>query len=79
MHNKHKTKKQNINDSQKKYRLGTVSENILLEGLNQFHSANLTLNSDQVYPVVVFPNIVLYYYLFMKPVNPVVVFPNIDW
>ena len=23
-----------------------VSKNILLEGLNQFHSANLTLNSD---------------------------------
>ena len=26
--------------------LGTVSKNILLEGLNQFHSANLTLSSD---------------------------------
>ena len=30
----------------KKYRLGTVSKNILLEGLNRFHGANLTLNSD---------------------------------
>ena len=44
-HNKHKTGK-NINDPQKKYRLGTVSKNILLEGLNQFHGANLALNSD---------------------------------
>ena len=26
----------NTNDPQKKYRLGTVSKNILLEGLNQF-------------------------------------------
>ena len=25
------------NDPQKKYRLGTVSKNILLEGLNRFH------------------------------------------
>ena len=31
---------------QKKYRLGTVSKNILLEDLNMFHVANLTLNSD---------------------------------
>ena len=31
----------NTNDPQKKYHLGTVSKNILLEGLNQFHSANL--------------------------------------
>ena len=44
-HNKHKTEK-NIIDPQKKYRLGTVSKNILLEGLNRFHGANLTLNSD---------------------------------
>ena len=36
----------NTNDPQKKYRLGTVSKNILLEGLNQFHGANLTLCSD---------------------------------
>ena len=36
----------NINDPQKKYRLGTVSKNILLEGLNRFNGANLTLNSD---------------------------------
>ena len=28
-----------INDPQKKYRLGTVSKNILLEGLNRFHDA----------------------------------------
>ena len=26
--------------------IGTVSKNILLKGLNQFHSANLALNSD---------------------------------
>ena len=39
-HNKHK------NDPQKKYRLGTISKNILLEGLNPFHGANLTLSSD---------------------------------
>ena len=38
--NKHK------NDPQKKLRLGTVSKNILLEGLNRLHGANLTLNSD---------------------------------
>ena len=36
----------NTNDPQKKYRLGTVSKNILLEGLNQFHGANLALSSD---------------------------------
>ena len=36
----------NMNDLQKKYRLGTVSKNILLEGLNRFHGANLTLSSD---------------------------------
>ena len=35
-----------MNDPQKKYRLGTVNKNIFLEGLNQFHGANLTLNSD---------------------------------
>ena len=34
------------NDPQKKYRLGMVSKNILLEGLNRFHSSNLTLSSD---------------------------------
>ena len=28
----------NINDLQKKHRLGMVSKNILLEGLNRFHS-----------------------------------------
>ena len=35
-----------INDSQKKRRLGTVSQNILPEGLNQFQGANLALNSN---------------------------------
>ena len=29
------------NDPRKKYRLGTVSKNTLLEGLNLFHGANL--------------------------------------
>ena len=29
-----------MNDQKKKYRIGTVSKNILLEGLNQFHGAN---------------------------------------
>ena len=36
----------NINDPQKMYRIGTVRKNILLEGLNRFHGANITLNSD---------------------------------
>ena len=36
----------NTNDPQKKYRLGTVSKNILLEGLNWFHCVNHTLSSD---------------------------------
>ena len=41
-HSKHKREKEkNIKDPQKKYR-----QNILLEGLNQFNGANLTLNSD---------------------------------
>ena len=35
-----------MSDPQKKYRLGTVSKIILLEGLNRFHGANLTLSSD---------------------------------
>ena len=30
----------------KKYRLGTVSINILMEALNRFHGTNLTLSSD---------------------------------
>ena len=34
------------NNPQQKYRLGTVSKNILLEGLNWFHGANLTPSSD---------------------------------
>ena len=35
-----------MNDPEKKYRLGTVSYNILLEGLNRFLSANHTLSSN---------------------------------
>ena len=35
-----------MNDPQKKHRPGTVSKSILLEGLNRFHSAKLTLSSD---------------------------------
>ena len=31
----------NMNDPQKKYRIGSVSKNISLEGLNRFHSAKL--------------------------------------
>ena len=38
--------KHNKNDPQKKHRLGTVSKTPLLEGLNRFNGANLTLNSD---------------------------------
>ena len=37
--------KKNPNDPQNKYRLGKVSKNIL-EGLNRFHGANLTLSLD---------------------------------
>ena len=40
------TRHKNTNDPQKKYHLGTVSKNILLEGLNRFHGASLTLSSD---------------------------------
>ena len=36
----------NTNEPQKKYHLGTVGKNILLEGLNHFHGTNLTLDSD---------------------------------
>ena len=35
-----------MNDPQKKYRLGTISKKFLMEGLNQFHGANLTLSSE---------------------------------
>ena len=35
-----------MNDPQKKYRRGTVMENVLLEDLNRFHGANPTLSSD---------------------------------
>ena len=41
-----KARHRNTNDRQKKYRLGTVSKNILLDDLNPFHGANLALNSD---------------------------------
>ena len=34
-----KQDRNNINNPQKKHRLGTVSENILLEGLNRFNGA----------------------------------------
>ena len=34
-----KQDRNNINDPQKKHRLGTVSKNILQEGLNQFNGA----------------------------------------
>ena len=34
-----KQDRNNINDPQKKHRLGTISQNILLEGLNRFHGA----------------------------------------
>ena len=37
-----------MNVPQTKYRLGTVSKNILLEGLNWFHGTNTTLSSDVV-------------------------------
>ena len=36
----------NTTDPQKKYSLGIVSKNILLEGLYRFHGAFLTLSSD---------------------------------
>ena len=36
----------NMNDPQKKYRLGMVSKYILPEGLDRFNYTNLTLNSD---------------------------------
>ena len=40
------TRHKNTNDPQKKYRLGTVSKNILLEVLNRFHGTNLTFGSE---------------------------------
>ena len=36
----------NKNDPKNKQRLGIVSETILLEGLNEFHGTNLTLNVE---------------------------------
>ena len=41
------TRHKNTNDPQKKYRLPTVSKNILLEGVNRFHGANR--EPDQVW------------------------------
>ena len=35
-----------MKNPKKKYRRGTVSKNILLEGLNQFNGTNLNLTSD---------------------------------
>ena len=44
---KHVTQdRNNMNDPQKKYRLGTVTKNILLKCLNWIHGSNLTLGSD---------------------------------
>ena len=40
------TRRKNTNDPQKKYRLGTVSKNILHEDLNRSHGANPTLSTD---------------------------------
>ena len=40
------TRQKDTNDPQRKYRLRTVSKNILLERLNRFQGANLTLSSD---------------------------------
>ena len=40
------TRHKNTNDPQKKYRFGTVSKHISLEGLNQFYGTNLALDSD---------------------------------
>ena len=37
------TRHKNTNDPQKKYRLGTVSKNISLEGLNRFHGPTSSL------------------------------------
>ena len=48
MNRRESMKTQDINntkDPQKKYRLGRVSQNILLKGLNQFYGANLAFNS----------------------------------
>ena len=44
--NKRHTQKKNLNEPQKKYPHGTVIKNILLECLNWYHGANLTLSSD---------------------------------
>ena len=39
------TRLKNTNDQQKKFSVGTFSKNILLDGLNRFHGASLTLSS----------------------------------
>ena len=41
-----KNTRHNTIDPQKQYDLGTVNKNILLEGLNWFYGAKLTLSSD---------------------------------
>ena len=51
---KRNTRHKNTNDPQKKYRIGTVSKNFLLEDLNRFHGANLTLSSDVDQDTVMF-------------------------
>ena len=38
-----KQDRKNINDPEKKHRFGTVSKNILLEGLNRFNGAPTSL------------------------------------
>ena len=47
-------KHKNTNDPQKQNLLGSVSKNILLEGLNKFHGASLAL--DSVVDELVFGN-----------------------
>ena len=44
--NRRQLDRKNTNDPQKKYRLRTVSKNILLEGLNQFRGAKFIISSD---------------------------------
>ena len=51
-----------MNDPQKKYRLGMVSRNILLEGLNRFNGAPTS-------PLVQMWNKTLRYLVYMKDPN----------
>ena len=44
--NRHKSMRITRHDPRKKCRLGTVSKNVLLEGLNRVHAANPNLSSD---------------------------------